>query len=283
MTTTGKALLATALLALPMAHAHAQVDGMPYVDAVGAYTQSQIMRHRSDESGKPDKAKQQRDTRKTTALATRPATPASSRPLPDLTFARSPRITTTIHAALMDVLSGRDSAARPKTLAMFAPGIASSPAFRDLLARQLGADRAQMSKTLQSGALQRQYGQYLATSGYSAGNVGDVQNAFLVDLWSVANGGAMPDRKLVYSAMRNRLRAAYAGNGGPAPPAMDNAQKQETAETVALLGALLNRAWRTADTAADRATLRAGATALGQRVGMDVRALALTERGFVSR
>ena len=282
MTTTGKALLATALLAVPMAHAHAQVDGMPYVDAVGAYTQSQIMRHRGDETGKPDRAKQQRDTRKTTALATRPPAPASYRPLPDLTFARSPRITTTIHAALMDVLSGRDAAARPKTLAMFAPGIASSPAFRDLLARQLGADRTQMSKTLQSGALQRQYGQYLATSGYSAGNVGDVQNAFLVDLWSVANGGAMPDRKRVYSAMRNRLRDAYAGNG-PAPPAMDNAQKQETAETVALLGALLNRAWRTADTAADRATLRAGATALGQRVGMDVRALALTERGFVSR
>jgi hypothetical protein len=146
----------------------------------------------------------------------------------------------------------------------------------------LGADRTQMSKTLQSGALQRQYGQYLAASGYSAGNVGDVQNAFLVDLWSVANGGAMPDRKLVYGAMRNKLRAAYAGNG-PAPPAMDNAQKQETAETVALLGALLNGAWRTADSAADRATLRAGATALGKRVGMDVRALALTERGFVSR
>jgi hypothetical protein len=283
MTTTTKALLATALLALGIADAHAQVDGMPYVDAVGAYTQSQIMRHRGDESGKSDKARQQRDARKTTALATRPATSASSRPLPDLTFAPSPRLTTTIHAALVDVLSGRDRAARPKTLGMFAPGIASNPAFRDLLAQQLGADRAQMSKTLQSGALQRQYGQYLAASGYSAGNVGDVQNAFLVDLWSVANGGAMPDRKLVYGAMRDRLRAAYAGNGGAAPPAMDNAQKQETAETVALLGALLNRAWRSADTAADRATLRAGAAALGQRVGMDVRALALTERGFVSR
>ena len=280
MTTTGKALLATALLALPMAHAHAQVDGMPYVDAVGAYTQSQIMRHRGDESGK---AKQQRDTRRTTAFAAKPLTQPSPRSLADLTFVRSPRITTTIHAALVDVLSGRDGAARPKTLAMFAPGIASNPAFRDLLARQLGTDRAQMSKTLQSGALQRQYEQYLAASGYSTGNVGDVQNAFLVDMWSVANGGAMPDRKRVYGAMRNRLREAYAGNGGPAPPSMDNAQKQETAETVALLGALLNRAWRTADTAADRATLRAGATALGQRVGMDVRALALTDRGFVSR
>jgi hypothetical protein len=283
MTTTTKALLATALLALGIADAHAQVDGMPYVDAVGAYTQSQIMRHRGDESGKSDKARQQRDARKTTALATRPATSASSRPLPDLTFAPSPRLTTTIHAALVDVLSGRDRAARPKTLGMFAPGIASNPAFRDLLAQQLGADRAQMSKTLQSGVLQRQYGEYLGASGYSAGNVGDVQNAFLVDLWSVANGGAMPDRKRVYGAMRNRLREAYAGNGGPRPPSMDNAQKQETAETVALLGALLNRAWRSADTAADRATLRSGAAALGKRAGMDVRALALTDRGFVTR
>lgn len=278
MATTTTATVGVAALALLLAASPGAVraqDTAPLIDGVGAYTHSQIMRHRGDEAATPtnkpgDKPAPNQRAGKRAALG-----------FDSLTFAPVPAVSKTLNAAFADSLTGRRPTLDHATLRGIDAEFVRNPRFRELLARQLGGDREQVLLALQSGRLQAQFQRRLAGHGYSTRNLGDVINAFMIYGWTLVNDGARSDHGAAFAALRQRLGDSLAR--GEKMTTMDRADMQEAAELYGLVATLAAAAWQNAGSPAERASLRDGVNAIGRGIGIDFRRVALTERGFAPR
>ncbi|MGO1002572.1 hypothetical protein [Lysobacter sp. CA196] len=272
--TVGAAALALLLLAASSGEARAQ-DNAPLIDGVGAYTHSQIMRHRGDEAATP--ANKAGDKPAPTQRAGKRA-PLG---LDSLTFSPTPTVTKALNAAFADSLTGRRPTLDHATLRGIDAEFVRNPRFRESLARQLGGDRERVLLALQSGRLQAQFQRRLAEHGYSSRNLGDVINAFMIDGWTVVNDGARSDHGAAFAVLRQRLSDSLAR--GEPMTTMERSRMQEAAELYGLVATLAAAAWQNASSPAERASLRDGVNAIGHGIGIDFRRVALTDRGFAPR
>lgn len=273
-TRTTAAALAWLLLAASPGAARAQ-DNAPLIDGVGAYTHSQIMRHRGDEAATPA------DKRGRNAAPDPRAGKRAALSLDSLSFAPAPAVSKTLNAAFADSLTGRRPTLDHATLRAIDAEFVRNPRFRELLARQLGGDRDQVLLALQSGRLQAQFRRRLAEHGYSSRNLGDVINAFMIYGWTLVNDGARSDHGAAFAALRQRLTDSLAR--GEAMTTMERSRMQEAAELYGLVATLAAAAWQNAASPAERASLRDGVAAIGRGIGIDFRRVALTDRGFAPR
>ena len=197
-----------------------------------------------------------------------------------LDFQPSAAVTARVNRALADVLTGRESSGASGAVEVLGAVIREDPRLRELLAAQLGGDRAGIVAALDSGILQRRYAERLAARGYSAHNVADANNAFLIHAWSVLHGpGVNVDR--LYSAQRERSRNALAA--AAAPPAMTGEAKQDLAETLGALQMLSGAAWSRHPGDADRAVLQEGLAGVARLLGVDLRRARATADGLAER
>jgi len=126
----------------------------------------------------------------------------------------------------------------------------------------------------------RDYADWLASKGYSERNLFDVHTAFLLHAWSIANSGVtISDTDNAFRAIRNGLVDMQARAESSKLLRRDSAQKQEEAQSFALMTALLVSTWSSADPGG-RLVLTKGTDALGRRIGADFRRLKLTPDGL---
>jgi hypothetical protein len=262
--------IATALLTSTAA-ADAQ-DFLPYIDGVGAYNAGQNQRRLLPGSNAPGTQQPQPSVgnHSTAEVLTE-----------RLTFKPSSSVSLQVNQAVADLLSGQNTIERYATMRSFESALNSNQAFRSLLAKQLGTSRSEILQTLNAGALQKKFNARLASARGSAFNMADVSHSFLIFSWGVVN-----DRAFNYSAvlngMRQKIFALVSSQKSSLPPAGTDAEKQRDAEITAAMTELMIAAWRSG-TQADRVTIQAGVTAWGKQLGIDYRAVNLTERGFVAR
>jgi hypothetical protein len=150
------------------------------------------------------------------------------------------------------------------------------------VAQRDGAAAAQLDKLLASGTLRQRLAELLGKFGYSPDNLADVMTAYLILSWETVRNGDATRYPQGIAVVHRRLRDALAAN--PKVAALSDSQKQGFAETLADLAML--------DTIVRKQLLKSGDTArlrqLEQRtrqatlkLGVDVGALQLTDRGFV--
>ncbi|WP_363799527.1 hypothetical protein ABU614_04910 [Lysobacter firmicutimachus] len=249
-------------------------DNAPLIDGVGAYTHSQIMRHRDD--AEPGRREARPRARGQQAPARGGAT------LDSLDFAPRPAVSAALNAAFADSLTGRRPSLDSEVLRDIDDAFERHPQFRRLLAQQIGGDdRGRVLQALQSGRLQAQFGQRLQAHGYSARNFGDVLNAFMIYGWTLANDGARSDHDAAFSGLRARLADSLAR--GQKLTSMRPQQLQEAAELYGLVATLAGAAWQNARSPAERASVRDGMAAIGRTVGIDFRTVALRDGGFAPK
>jgi hypothetical protein len=220
-----------------------------------------------------------RSTSKTSKAPSRPRSKAAD--LERLaTYTPSAAVESRVDDAFASYLAGRSPASPPMLLRALAVDSPPGSPFARLLAVKLGSGGDAIRTQLQRGQLQSDYARWLTTMGYSDRNLFDVNTAFLMHSWSIANNGVTTRYpKITFGAVRDDLAARQdsarlAGRG--------NAQKQEEAQSFALFTALLVSAWQDADPR-QRAVLRNGVAALGRRIGVDYTQVKLSAGGFQSR
>ncbi len=196
------------------------------------------------------------------------------------TYTPSPAVKSKVNEAFASYLGGNPPASGPTLLRALAADSPPRSAFTRLLAAGQGSGEDAIRSALQRGQLQRDYAGWLASMGYSERNLFDVNTAFLMHSWSIANNGiTVRYPKIAFGAVRDDLVKQQ----DPARLASrDNARKQEEAQSFALFTALLVSAWQDAD-AQERAVLRDGVAALGRRIGVDYTRVELSSEGFQSR
>lgn len=246
-------------------------------DYLGAYQDAQQFQRQLQNM--QDNARTGRGEKPAVAGRTGEGKPAPASGLSGFDFAPSPAVTARVNRALADALAGRPSAGQSGAVDAFWQVVGDDPRLRRLLAAQLGGDRARILEVLDTGVLQRRFGERLARHGYSAHNVADVNNAYLIHAWGLVRGPGF-DRERVFAAQRERIRQALASGGGPA---MADEHKQDFSETLAVLVMLTGAAWTRAGDEGERAVLQEGLVGIGRVMGIDLRRARLTEQGIVAR
>lgn len=281
-------LLVPALLALaPAVAAQDMINNLP--DYTSAWVMGDLMQRRGrdfedDEDSKP-RSTQRRQPARSDASHAR-AEPRADRTtlLREATYAPSPAVESRLDAAFADYLAGqRPDGGAPALLRALAEDSPPGSAFARLLAARVGTGGDAIRGALGRGELQHDYAGWLASMGYSERNLFDVHTAFLMHTWAIANDGVMTaDSKAAFAAVRDDLVALQARDDAPRTLSRSDARKQEEAQSFALLTALLVSAWQDAR-GEDRSVLRQGVAALGRRIGIDYRQVALTRNGFETR
>jgi len=259
VSTVGLAILATPAPAQDM------INNLP--DYTGAWVMGDLMQRRGRDDGEQPQ---------------RPRSKPPARPslVSQASYTPSPAVEAKLETAFASYLAGQPPASAPMLLRALAADSPPGSPFTRLLAAQLGTDRARIADALKRGELQRDYGRWLSSMGYSERNLFDVNTAFLMHSWSIANNGvttAYP--KVTFREVRDDL---IAQQDPQRIAGRSNLQKQEEAQSFALLTALLVSAWQDAGTQ-DRAVLRQGVAALGRRIGIDYLRVRLSAEGFEAR
>ena len=192
----------------------------------------------------------------------------------------STAVTRRVNASMADVLAGQPVQRSSSTIQLLEACFSQHPKFRRLLAAQVGGTPDVMLGALNAGVLQRRFRHRLENYGYSADNIADVSNAFLIDAWAVVNGENV-DQAMAFRGLQAELRRML--SDGQTPPPLSAETRQENTEALALLAMLVGAARHNARTPEDQASLRAGVDDIGRRMGIELRQVALTERGFVGR
>lgn len=196
------------------------------------------------------------------------------------TYAPSAAIRSRVDDAFAGYLSGQPVASAPMLLRALAADSPPGSPFARLLAAELGSGEEAIRRQLQQGQLQSDYARWLASMGYSDRNLFDVNTAFLMHSWSIANGGVTTGYpKITFRVVRDDL-VAQQDPGRMA--GRTNVQKQEEAQSFTLFTALLVSAWEDAD-AHERTVLSDGVAALGRRIGIDYMRVRLSPDGFEFR
>lgn len=256
-------------------------------DYIGAWYLGDIMRYRGDEDEGARKSRQPDEARSMNTEKRKPADSgiSPSALLKRATYTPSKQVSDRLDAAFAAFLAGQGAdAASPgllRALAMDNPP--GSPFARLLAARLGGGSRQELMHALETGTLQHDYAQWLASMGYSEKNLFDVHTAFLMHSWAIANKGTMTaDSNAAFRAVRDELVEMQSGPNAPRTITDSNAKKQEEAQSFALLTALLVDAWQQAD-AREKTVLRSGVASLGRRIGIDYGKVVLTRNGFSTR
>jgi hypothetical protein len=176
-------------------------------------------------------------------------------------------------------------AARDLAALSFRPSAAVSQAVLERVARQFGGDRADAYRQalMRDGVLEK-FDALLREYGFASRNVADAFTAYLVMSWEVVNDRDADDYRGGIDALRARMRAAMARD--PRVAALTDARKQELAETFGYLAMIAAGTRSQLAHNGDRAALarlQDGVNATARKLGMDLRAVAMTPQGFVAR
>lgn len=190
--------------------------------------------------------------------------------------------------------------AKPAALprAGFAPPPASATAFRAdpavsarvrqaVLAAALPSspNPGALRTTVESGAPWREFDRLLRRHGYDPRDLADVVAAFYLIAWEVATASDALAQPAGIAAVRGQARQLVAANPGMAR--LNEAERQETAETLAfhaMAMAARHNDLRVARDAAQLAAFRTEvAETVAQQQGIDLRRFTLTPAGFQAR
>ena len=278
-----KRLIPFALLfAFAAGAAHAQVD---YVGSwIGANDLRRQVERSQDNRGLGNRAPS--DHARGESADTVPRTTAANTgiyadALRQLRYTPSAAVSAHVNASMADALAGLASSHPSSTMQLLEASFSNHPQFRRLLARQIGNRHDEILNALNAGILQRRFRQRMQSHGYSAENIADVNNAFLIDAWSVVNPGKI-NQKMAFSALQQELRRTLADARTP-PPRLSAETMQENTEALALLTMLVGAARHNAGTRSEQASLQAGVGDIGRRMGIELQQVALTEQGFTAR
>ncbi|MCW0199881.1 hypothetical protein [Sphingopyxis sp.] len=261
----GIAALPTLTMPAP-ASAQDMINNLP--DYTSAWVMGDLMQRRGRDSGDTADSKTNRKPDPQAILARQ------------ATYTPSAAVRTKVDSAFASYLAGRRPASAPVLLRALAADSPPGSAFTRLLAAELGNSEDAIRRQLQQGQLQGDYGRWLTTMGYSDRNLFDVNTAFLMHSWSIANGGVTTRYpKITFRTVRDDLME-HQDPGRMA--GRSNTLKQEEAQSFALFTALLVSAWENADTR-ERAVLSSGVAKLGKRIGIDYRQVRLSAEGFAFR
>lgn len=181
--------------------------------------------------------------------------------------------------------SGAPLAARDLAVLRYRPAASVNQAVLDRVARQFGGDRvAEYKQALQRDGVLEKFDALLRDYGFDDRNLADAFTAYLVLSWEVVNDRDADAYRSGIDVLRARMRAAMARN--PRIASLADAQKQELAETFGYLAMIAagtrNQLERTGDRAA-LARLQEGVNGTARKMGVDLRAVAMTQQGFVAR
>lgn len=185
----------------------------------------------------------------TARSSARPARPAANI---GTRYAPSPAVSTRVRAQFADFAAKADPA--------------NGPRLREAILRQdlLGA-----------------WQKYVAADGLRRGDVADAMAAYWVQNWQMANQVAFVDRAKV-QAVRGQVARALSAN--PAFTRLDDARRQEMAETFMLNFVAQGSAYSDATTRRDTAQVarlsKAAAARIRQEMRLDAAQLRLTPAGF---
>jgi hypothetical protein len=257
-------MAAVPTLAMPApAFAQDMINNLP--DYTSAWVMGDLMQRRGRDFG-DNAAKKDREQPEAQAILAKQAT-----------YTPSAAVRSKVDSAFASYLAGRRPASAPVLVRALAEDSPPGSAFTRLLAAELGNGEDAIRRELRQGRLRSDYGRWLTSMGYSDRNLFDVNTAFLMHSWSIANGGVGTRYpKITFRTVRDDLieqQDPWRMSG------RSNALKQEEAQSFALFTALLVSAWENADTR-ERAVLSSGVAELGKRIGIDYRRVRLSAEGF---
>lgn len=156
--------------------------------------------------------------------------------------------------------------------------------FIDWFGAQAGGDGGRrMAQALSQGDPVKSWAGIVAQDGLKPGDLADVFAGYWILNWAMANSS--DSTRPTALAVREQVRPILAGN--PAFARLTEAQRQEMAETLMLNFLVQHAAYLGAMQKGDQATAaRLGDAAVARfrnEMGVDLRRLSLTERGFVRR
>lgn len=162
---------------------------------------------------------------------------------------------------------------------------AVSQAVLDRVARQFGGEHAAAYRQalVRDGVLTK-FDTLLRDYGFASRNLADAFTAYLVLSWEVVNDRDADAYRGGIDALRTHMRAAMARN--PRIAALADAQKQELAETFGYLAMIAAGTRNQLERSGDRAALtrlQDGVNGTARKMGVDLRAIAMTPQGFVAR
>lgn len=154
--------------------------------------------------------------------------------------------------------------------------------FADHAAKADPARADQLRATILRQDLLSAWERHVAVDGLRRGDVADAMTAYWVQNWQMATGTPFTDRARV-QAVRGQIAVALAANPGFA--GLDDARRQEMAETFMLnfvaQGSAYSDAKKRADAVLTRRLSDAAARRFRQEVRLDARQVRLTPAGFV--
>jgi len=167
----------------------------------------------------------------------------------------------------------------------YRPSAAVSQSVLDRVAQQFGGNHSsEYRQALVRDGVLNKFDTLLRDYGFANRNVADAFTAYLVLSWEVVNDRDADAYRGGIDALRTHMRAAMARN--PRIAALADAQKQELAETFGYLAMIAagtrNQLERSGDRAA-LARLQDGVNSTARKMGVDLRAVAMTPQGFVAR
>lgn len=153
--------------------------------------------------------------------------------------------------------------------------------FADFAAKADPANGARLREAILRQDLLGAWQKHVAVDGLKRGDVADAMAAYWVQNWQIANQVAFVDRAKV-QAVRGQVARALVAN--PAFTRLDNARKQEMAETFMLNFVAQGSAYSDATTRRDTAQVarlsKAAAARIRQEINLDAAQLRLTPAGF---
>jgi hypothetical protein len=179
-------------------------------------------------------------------------------------------------------------AAAPRSATTFVTDPAVSARVRQqVLATALptSPDPQRLRQTVADGTPWLEFDRLLAQHGYDSRDLSDVVAAFYLIAWEVSTGGDATIQPAGIAAVRGQARQMLAGM--PNVANMTDAQRQETAETLAFHAMAMVARHRDLQMAGAGPALAAYrnevADAVSQHQGIDLRRFALTPAGFQTR
>lgn len=150
------------------------------------------------------------------------------------------------------------------------------------LSQATGVDRDRLLGELNSGEIQSEHARLLRQFGMNPDNLGDVMAAYWIGMWEIVNGREPNGREV--SAAYRQLQAIFVSN--PQLASLSDADKQRTAETLGnmmMFGYIAYIQLKNSGDSAGLQQLQQDVYGFTKQQGLDLRALNLTDRGFVTR
>jgi hypothetical protein len=186
--------------------------------------------------------------------------------------------------------SGTAAGPAPRSTARLVTTYRASPAvsvrvrgqFADWMGRQVGAESGRkIAQAMAQTDPVRNWAQVVADDGLRPGDVADALAGYWILNWGMATGRDADRAQIL--AVREQVRPIISAN--PAYARLNEAQRQEISEVFMLNFLIQHAAYTDALGRGDQATARrlgdAAVARFRNEMGLDLRALKLTDRGFV--